>query len=184
MIYSIESIRVYIKKNLLIILILLKEIFMENKTVGWIIVGISVLIGIIILIFNLGLKKIVEESCTHGPTCSMYYTIGVQTWISAAITLVILVIGIAIMFSKPKEKIIVKTVKEKKKKIDFSKLDKDEKRVIDILMKENGGMFQADLMERLEIGKVGMTRLLDKLEAKQLIERKRRGMNNIIVLKG
>jgi len=35
----------------------------------------------------------------------------------------------------------------------------------------------------LGIGKVGLTRLLDKLEAKQLIERKRRGMNNIVLLK-
>jgi len=38
-------------------------------------------------------------------------------------------------------------------------------------------------MEKLGIGKVGITRLLDKLEAKQIIERKRRGMSNIVVLK-
>jgi uncharacterized membrane protein len=38
-------------------------------------------------------------------------------------------------------------------------------------------------MEKLGIGKVGITRLLDKLEAKQLIERKRRGMNNVVVLR-
>jgi uncharacterized membrane protein len=50
------------------------------------------------------------------------------------------------------------------------------------LQKENGGMFQADLMEQLNIGKVKTTRLLDKLESKQLIERKRRGMNNLIIL--
>jgi len=40
-----------------------------------------------------------------------------------------------------------------------------------------------ELMDKLEIGKVKMTRLLDKLEAKQFIIRKRRGMNNIVVLK-
>jgi len=44
-------------------------------------------------------------------------------------------------------------------------------------------MFQSSLMEKMEIGKVKATRLLDKLEAKQIIERKRRGMNNIVVLK-
>ena len=38
-------------------------------------------------------------------------------------------------------------------------------------------------MEKLEIRKVKATRLLDKLEAKQLIERKRRGLNNIVILK-
>ena len=156
---------------------------MENKTVGWIIIGISILIGIIVLIFNLGLKDIVGETCTHGPTCSMFDTIAIQTWISLAITLVILVIGIVIMFSKPKEKVIIKKVKEKKKKIDMSKLDDKEKKAIEFLKEENGGMFQADLMDKLEIGKVGITRLLDKLEAKQLIERKRRGMTNLVVLK-
>ena len=40
-----------------------------------------------------------------------------------------------------------------------------------------------DLKEKLQIGKVGMTKLLDKLEAKELIERKMRGMNNFVVLR-
>ena len=156
---------------------------MENKTVGWIIIGISVIIGVIVLIFNLGLKNIVGETCTHGPTCTMYDTIAVQTWISLAIAGVILAIGLVIMFIKPKEKIIVKKIKEKKKKLDLSGLNSQEKAVIKMLQEENGAVFQRTMMEKLEIGKVGITRLLDKLEAKQLIERKRRGMNNIVVLK-
>jgi uncharacterized membrane protein len=156
---------------------------MENKTVGWIIIGIAVLIGIIALIFNIGLKNIVGETCNHGPTCSMYDTIAVQTWISMAIVGVILIIGIVLLFIKPKERLIVKTIKEKRKRKDYSSLDKSEKTAIDLLLKEGNAMFQADLMEKVGIGKVGMTRLLDKLEAKQLIERKRRGMNNLVVLK-
>ena len=87
------------------------------------------------------------------------------------------------MFTKPREKVIVKRIKDKKKKLDLSGLDKDERKVIDLLLNENGAMFQSSLMEKMEIGKVKATRLLDKLESKQLIERKRRGMNNIIVLK-
>jgi putative component of membrane protein insertase Oxa1/YidC/SpoIIIJ protein YidD len=156
---------------------------MENKKVGWIICGIAILVGIIAIIFNVGLNKIVGDTCTHGPTCSMYDTIAIQTWLSLAIVGIILVIGIVIMFSKPKEKIVVKTIREKRKKKDYSGLDKKEKEVVDLIIKEGNAMFQADLMERLQIGKVGVTRLLDKLEAKQIIERKRRGMNNIVVLK-
>ena len=87
------------------------------------------------------------------------------------------------MFVKPNEKIIIKKIKEKKKKLNLKGLDKDEKKVIDFLLKEGRAVFQSDLKEKLEIGKVGMTRLLDKLEAKQIIERKRRGMNNVVVLK-
>jgi len=156
---------------------------MENKQVGWLIIGIAIVMVVIVLIFNLALKNIVGETCTHGPSCSMYDTIKTQTWISLSIIGVILVIGLVIMFNKPKEKIVIKKIKEKKKKLDLEGLDKDEKRIVELLLNEGNAMFQADLMEKLEIGKVKTTRLLDKLEAKQLIERKRRGMNNIVVLK-
>ena len=156
---------------------------MENKQVGWLIIGIAVVMIAIVLIFNTALRNIVGETCTHGPTCSMYDTITTQTWISMAIVGVIAIIGFVIMFTKPKEKIILRKIKEKKKQLDLTGLDKDEKSLVDILQEENGAIFQSTLMEKLNIGKVKATRLLDKLEAKQIIERKRRGMNNIVVLK-
>ena len=77
----------------------------------------------------------------------------------------------------------MRKIKERKKKIDFSNIDKDEKKIVNLLLQEDNAMFQADLMEKLGIGKVKTTRILDKLEAKQIIERKRRGMNNIVILK-
>ena len=156
---------------------------MENKQVGLLIVGIAIVMAVIVFIFNAALKDIVAETCTHGPSCTMYDTIKTQTEISLAIVGVVAIIGFVIMFSKPKEKIIVKKIKEAKKKIDFGKLDRDEKKVVELLLQENKAMFQSSLMEKLEIGKVKTTRLLDKLEAKQIIERKRRGMNNVVVLK-
>jgi uncharacterized membrane protein len=158
---------------------------MENKKVGWIILGMSVVMIILVLIFNFSLKNIVSETCTHGPECTMYDTMAMQFWISIVIILVIIAIGLFIMFSKPEQKTVIKKIQEKikPKTIDKSKLDGQEKELIEILEKENGAIFQATLMEKLNVGKVGITRLLDKLEAKQLIERKRRGMNNIVVLK-
>ncbi len=157
----------------------------ENKKVGWMIIGIAILMGFIILIFNLGLNSIVNEICMHGKECAMYNTISTQTWISVALVLVVLGIGFFIMNSKPEEKIVIKKVKEKnpKKKIDLKGLEPIEKKSIKIMLKEGKAMFQSDLKEKLGIGKVGMTRLLDRLEAKQFVERKRRGMNNIVVLK-
>lgn len=155
---------------------------MENKNVGWIIIGISLIIGMIVGIFNIGLKRIIGDTCNHGLTCSMFDTVAVQTWISLAIAGVIFAIGIIIMFTKPKEKIIVKKIKEKKKKFNLKGLNQKEMEAVKIIIKERG-IFQKTLMEKLEIGKVGMTRLLDKLESKEIIERKRRGMNNFVVLK-
>jgi len=156
---------------------------MENKHVGLLIMGIAVAVAIIVLIFNLSLKNIVSQTCGHGSSCSMYDTLSSQMWMSLGIVIIILIIGLTIMLTKPKEKIIIKKIKEKKKKLNLEGLDKDEKKVINLLLQEGKAMFQADLMEKLEIGRVKTTRLLDKLEAKQFIERKRRGMNNIVVLK-
>jgi len=158
---------------------------MKNKNVGFLIIGIAALIVVIILIFNAGLKSIVGETCSHGGSCTMFDTIATQTYLSLAIVGIVFIIGLFLVFAKENEKIVVKTrtVKEKKKKRDLSGLDKDEKEVVKILEEENGAIFQKTLMEKLNVGKVGMTRLLDKLEAKEIIERKRRGMNNIVVLK-
>ena len=157
---------------------------MENKNVGWIIIGIAFLLVLIIFLFQSALKDIVAATCTgeHGTSCPMYTSINKQTYLALGIVGLLAIIGIVIMNSKPKEKIIIKKVKERRKRLDTSKLDRDEKKVINLLLKEGKAMFQSTLMEKLEIGKVKTTRLLDKLEAKQSIERKRRGMNNLVVL--
>lgn len=156
---------------------------MKNKNVGFLIIGIFILILIVIVIFNQGLKSIVSETCSHGPSCTMYSTINTQTYLSLVVAAFVLIIGLFLVFSKEHERIIFKTIKDKKRKLSLEGLDNEEKQVMNILQNENGAIFQSTLMERLVAGKVKITRLLDKLEAKQLIERKRRGMNNIVVLK-
>lgn len=158
---------------------------MENKNVGYMILGIAILLIAIIFLFQSALKEIVTATCPvqHKPICPMYTSIDKQTYLALSITGILIVIGLVLIFTKPKEKIVIKKVKEKKKKLNLKGLDKDEKKIVDLLLKENKAMFQSTLMEKLEIGKVKTTRLLDKLEAKQIVERKRRGMNNIVVLK-
>ena len=158
---------------------------MENKNVGYLILGIALILIFVITIFQGALKEIVIAECglPHAESCQMNQNINQQTYLALAIVGILIVIGIVLIFTKPKERIVIKKVKDKKKKLDLEGLDKKEKEVIKILEQENGTIFQADLMERLGIGKVGLTRLLDKLEAKQFIERKRRGMNNIVVLR-
>ena len=44
-------------------------------------------------------------------------------------------------------------------------------------------MYQSDVMKELELSKVKVTRILDRLEGKGILERKRRGMTNIVILK-
>jgi hypothetical protein len=162
---------------------------MKNKNVGFLIIGIGIIIGVIVLIFNFGLRDIVAQSCTHGPDCTMYDTIAIQTWVSLAIAGLVLVIGLFLIFSKEDKEIIVKTVKQKVeiekkvKPIDYSKLDKEEKIVIKAVEDAQGTIFQSDIVEKIGFSKVKVSRILDRLEGKQLIERKRRGMTNVVILK-
>ena len=159
---------------------------MENKHVGYILIGVAILLIVIVLLFQNALKEVVASTCTaeeHSVSCPMNEGINQQTYLSLGIVGLLMIIGLVLIFTKPKERVVVKTVREKKKKLDLSGLDTKEREVIKILENENGTIFQAALMEKLGTGKVGITRLLDKLEAKQLIERKRRGMNNVVVLR-
>ena len=142
---------------------------MENKYVGFLVIGMAILLIVIILFYHEALKGNLH--------------VQQQTYLCFAIVGILIIMGFILIFTRPKEKIIIKKVKEKKKKLRLDSLDRDEKRVVDLLLEENGTMFQATLKEKLDIGKVKLTRLLDKLEAKQLIERKRRGMINIVVLR-
>jgi len=168
---------------------------MKNKNVGYLIAGISIVIGLIVLIFNNTLKKIVSTSCTHGPTCPMWGTIATESWISLSLAGLVLVIGLFLIFAKENEKIIIKRINTSAKpetsanipvkkfnEEDLKLLDKEEKEIIELILKENGSMFQSDIVDKTGMHKVKVTRILDNLEGRGLIERKRRGMSNIIIL--
>ncbi len=163
---------------------------MENKNVGFLVLGIAVLMIIIVLIFNSALKEIVNVSCGlvgHGESCPVYNTLERQTYLSLSIVGILAIFGFFLIFTKPKEKIIVKKIKEKieiqRKPVDYSKLNNEEKVLIKALEESNGGIFQSELVEKSGFGKVKVTRLLDRLEGEQIIERKRRGMNNFVILR-
>ncbi len=159
---------------------------MENKNVGYLLLGVSALVVLIIFIFNSALKQIVNASCTMAghDSCTMYDTITQQTYLSLGIVGLLIIVALVLIVSKPSERIIIKKVKEKKvdRKIDISNLNAEERRVLDIV-RENKTIFQADLIEKTGFGKAKITRILDRLEGKGLVERKRRGMTNVVVLK-
>lgn len=76
-----------------------------------------------------------------------------------------------------------KELKKEFKQIDLSKLSDEEKNIYEIIRNKDGSAYQTDLIKETGFSKVKITRILDKLETKDILERKRRGMTNIIVLK-
>ena len=69
------------------------------------------------------------------------------------------------------------------KEIDASQLNDEELKVYDYLKEHNGSAYQSELARDLELTKVKMTRILDRLEGFGVLERKRRGMTNIVILR-
>jgi len=163
---------------------------MKNKHVGWLIIGIAAVISAIVLMFNLGLKDIVSKTCTHGSSCSMYSTISLQTYLSLAIAALVFFIGLFFVLSKENERIIIKKIKPtldiKPKEFDkklLAKLSAQEKTVMNAVLENEGSIFQSELAEKTQMNKVQITRILDRLEGQGLVERKRRGMTNVVLLK-
>lgn len=167
---------------------------MKNRVVGFLIIIIALLIGYIIYSFNQAMTSIVNASCSHGPSCPMWGTIEFQTNLSIGIMIFIIIIGLYLIFFGEEEKIITKIktfrqqiepkkiTKENYRKV-ISTLSGDEKKVLHRIIEAQGTIFQSELVDKTKFTKVKVTRILDRLEGKGLIERKRRGMTNVIILK-
>ncbi len=134
------------------------------------------------------MKEIVTQGCPlmaeHGGTmCPAYGTINQQTYLALGIVGLLIIVGLVLIFSKPNERIVIRRIGDNKKvKFDTSELSNEEKKVLGIIQ-NNKAIFQAELIERTSFGKAKITRILDRLEGKGFVERKRRAMTNVVVLK-
>lgn len=162
---------------------------MKNRVVGYLIIGIALLIGLIIFLFNRAMTDIVNSSCSHGASCPMWGTINFQTNVSIAIMAFIMLIGVFLVFFGEDEKVIVKIrrMKETKPKKDYKKtlstLLLDDRKIFESIINSKGNLMQSTLVRTSGFGKVKVTRILNRLESRGLIERKRKGMSNVVILK-
>lgn len=144
---------------------------MKNAKVGNIIIGISILILIVFSVCSISINILYEKSIL----------LTIQSILGILIFLLILLYGIKIKLTKEITKIPKIKVEKEKKEINTSNLNKEEKEIIKILKKEKE-ILQSKLMEKIKVNKVKMTRLLKKLEEKEIIFKKKSGMNNLVVL--
>ncbi len=67
---------------------------------------------------------------------------------------------------------------------DISRMLKDDERKVYQAILDAGGIInQSELPEKTGLSKTSISRALDLLESKGLVERKRRGMGNVVILK-
>jgi len=127
----------------------------------------------------------------------MWGTIEFQTNLSITITVVVLLIGLYLVFFGEEQKIITKIkmfkppaaqVEPEKISVDnyrkvLSDLNADERAILEKVIEAQGTLFQSELVDKTGFTKVKVTRILDSLEGRGLIERRRRGMTNVVILK-
>lgn len=158
---------------------------MKNKYLGILLLVISALVLASLIIYNIQVKNLISElminsggSCIISGVC-VHERSPLPLYIGSISFAILLITGLFLIFyEKPREEAM------QKKKIQIPEnLDEDEKKILNILNLKEGSAYQSDLIKETSYSKVKITRILDKLEQKKLIDRKRRGMTNIIVLK-
>ncbi|HLC67755.1 MAG TPA: MarR family transcriptional regulator [archaeon] len=125
-----------------------------------------------------------DGTCLHATSDSIMY-------VSVAIAAFLVGLGMYLMFRKEAKKTVIKKVAEKTandEKKDFTSeapktLGPESKQIFDIVAQSNGAILQGELVMKSGMDKVKVSRVLDKLEMHGLIERRRHGMSNMVVLK-
>jgi len=149
---------------------------MNPRYLGMAVITISLVVLASLFYLNNILSKQSLENCVEF--CKLQKD-SHEKIISALELLVAFLAGLGFYLSLTKaEKII------EQKKYDLTKLNSEEKKVF-FFIKENKDkrIYQSNVVEHFNFPKSKVSRILDKLEQTGIIERKRRGMTNIILLK-
>ncbi|MBI5229379.1 MarR family transcriptional regulator [Candidatus Micrarchaeota archaeon] len=164
---------------------------MDEKELWGIVFVFAILLSVIIIYYDQTLESLGASSCTFTDAqCPHAKSAAVEATI-IILLLAIIVGGTGFFFARaflakkvpptpvgPNHNVAVKFVPK-----DSSELDEDSKKVYDFISENGGSVFQGEIIRETGFAKVTVTRILDKLEMQGFIERKRRGMSNIVVAK-
>jgi len=86
------------------------------------------------------------------------------------------------LVEKPAGEVVLKE-REKRWKEIAKTLKEDERKIYRAIIEAGGIVQQSELPEKTGLSKASISRVLDLLESKGLVERRRRGMRNVVLLK-
>ncbi len=163
---------------------------MRLQKIGMIIVVASLIVlGLLIFLkFQTDSQMLTacEQSCekSGGTSCSLdscpYHQENNLSWVLIVMSILVAFIGgTGVYLSLPKktEKII------EEEEYDLTALSDEEKKIFLYIKDHKDGAYQSHIVKEFNLSKVQVTRLIDKLEGKELVERKRRGLANVINVK-
>lgn len=157
--------------------------YMNSKTFGLLIILISVILSLSLWSLTTRLNEELHKNCPIPEQyCPFKTNYPIESYVGFTGVLLLFISGIVLTLTT---RLTERETKEKKQKIKevIKSLKSEERSVYDVIAKSDGAAFQTDLVEKTGFSKVKVSRILDKLETKNIVERRRRGMSNIIILK-
>lgn len=155
----------------------------EAKRLGLLILVTSVLLLFVTWSFAIRFHESSMAHCQYLPGgCPGHVVLPAEVYIGTALLLVLVFAGTSLAFTAD----AVGTAGVDKEQMERTiKLlgNSDERRLYETLVESGGATFQSELVERMGLNKVKVSRVLDRLEGRGLIERRRRGMTNMVILK-
>lgn len=167
----------------------MKNYQLSAKNIGYALVILSIALVAIFLSTTSDLKKAEDVQCTAtcGPSmpegCPHENNIPVQSYAGFTVSFILAGVGAFMIFAgrKYREEL---TEKEKRIEKTVATLGEDERKIFGMIKGADGAILQSDLLEKSGFTKVKVSRVLDKLEGRGLVERRRRGMTNLVLAKG
>ena len=162
----------------------------EQKALGKLLVVVSVFLLALLIFIKLNFDQqgaLLCEAVYTDPTVGMDECPAhnnSSSWLlllAFAIAFLIFAVGIYLLFT-PRETTTAQSEKSFTE-IDVSTLSEEEKRVYELLKFNKGSIYQGDLLKETGFSKVKLSRILDKMQNREILDRKRRGMANIVILK-
>ncbi len=157
---------------------------LDNRWAGIAISILSVIILLILASLSIKIAKSDAVACIHpgGGQCPLAAHVPLASYIGAAFLIALFILGIQLMRKAEASEKISKDAAEKAEAVAKA-LKGDEKKAYELIAASQGVIFQSELVEKMGYPKVKITRILDKLEGQDLIERRRRGLTNMVLIK-
>ncbi len=155
----------------------------KNTLIGIGLIVIALVLTLIIGYFRLTVAQVQADQCGMAvEECPHANNLPLEVFIGYSVALVIGLIGAYLIFSDWRSSKLKSVSAAEFGKV-ASALKGDEKALYGLIAASDGVMFQSDLVEKSGMQKVKVSRVLDRLEAMGLLERRRRGMSNVVILK-
>lgn len=160
---------------------------MDNKILGVVLVVLSIAMFILTYSFTNEIQIVMTEGCSSciedSGFCPHAGNLPWQSYLGFSVSGIVFVLGLYLIITGKKgEALALERSREVKRLV--KDLKKDEKQVFELVAEAGGVMFQSEVVEKTEFPKAKVSRILDRLEGKRLVERRRRGMSNAVILKG